>query len=163
METNQTARPVFLKVLCILSFITIGFNGILLITGMLSGPPALNELEEVSAQLSQQANEMRTLGSPGLADMIDQLNEMNFALNEHFWTTTLLTALGLIAGYLGVLWMWHGKKIGFHSYVIYNLISVFSVYVIVPAESVPVIQPIFGSIISGIFILMYSRNLHWMR
>lgn len=163
MEENRTERPVFLKVLCILSFIAIGFNGILLISGMLSGPPQLSELEEVSAQLTQQANEIRAMGSPGLAHMIDQLNDMNFALNENFWTTTLLTGLGLIAGYLGVFWMWNGKKIGFHSYIIYNVISVFSVYAIVPAETVPVIQPIFGVLFSGIFILLYSRNLHWMR
>ncbi len=163
METNQAARPVLLKVLCILSFITIGLNGIFLILGVLSGPPTLTEQQEVSAQLTQQANEIREHGSPGLAKMIDQLNEMNFVLSAHFWTSTLLTALGLIAGYLGVLWMWHGKKIGFHSYVIYCLISIFSVYVFVPAETVPLIQPIFGSIISGIFVFLYSRNLHWMR
>jgi hypothetical protein len=163
MTTNPLERPVFLKVLCILSFIAIGFNGIFLISGVLSGPPEITELEEISAVLTQKANEMRTLGNPGFAHLIDQLNEMNFALNENFWTTSLLTGLGLIAGYMGVLWMWNGKKIGFHSYVIYNIISVFSVYAIVPADSIPLFQPITGVIISGIFIFMYSRNLYWMR
>jgi hypothetical protein len=162
-ETNIQKRPTFLKVLCILTFINIGFGILGLLIGVMSGKASATELEQSAAAITQIANDVRSHGSVGLANMLEQVNDMAFYANENHWMAMGLTALAITAGFLGAVWMYNGKKSGFHSYIIYNVIALFGVYVYIPSESIPVFSIVVNGIFSLIFIFMYSRNLHWMK
>lgn len=162
-ETNIQKRPTFLKVLCILTFISVGFGVLGLLIGVLTGKASATEMEQSAASITQIANDVRGKGNASLADMLEQVNDMAYFANQNHWLAMGLTALTMSAGFLGAFWMYNGLKKGFHAYIIYNFLAVFSVYVYVPSDSIPLFSIIFNSIIALIFILMYSRNLHWMK
>jgi len=162
-ETNIQKRPTFLKVLCILTFINVGLGVLGVFIGVMSGKASATELEQSAAAITQMANEIRSNGNASLANMLEQVNDLAFFANENHWMAMGLSALAISAGFLGAVWMYNGKKSGFHSYIIYSIIAVFGVYVYVPSDSIPVFSIVFNSIISLIFIFMYSRNLHWMK
>lgn len=160
---QQKPMPVFLKVLCILTFISTGFGLIGVLIGLLKGPDSASVLEKNAVIFVSQANEMREKGMSGLAHMMDQIVDMSYHINEHYYGNMLLSLFMVGTGLAGAILMWKGRKLGFHAYIAYCVLSAFGVYLFVPFDSVPLISPILGGIISLIFIFMYSRNLHWLK
>lgn len=159
---EEPKRPTFLKVLCILSFISIGMSGIVSLFTTLGGPDSEETVLENRAQLFESTAEMRATGMNDVADIFEQLQRMNESLNDHFYAVSLVSILVLIIGFVGVLFMWQGKRIGFHLYILYSLFSIGNLYLFVSPADIPTFAVIWNLLISGIFILMYSRNLAWM-
>ena len=84
-------------------------------------------------------------------------------LNAHFYASTSVALLVLMTGLSAAILMWTGRKIGFHVYIAFSLISVLQVYLFVPPSDIPSIIIILNLLISGVFIFMYSRNLKWLQ
>lgn len=162
-EENEP-RPRFLTVLCILTFIATGMSLVaglfnLLITGKQSEEEMLNAKIAMTESISQ----LREMGMTGLVDMMEKFERMSVQINDNFY---LVAVIGLVTaglGLFGAIKMWKGFKIGFHVYIIYNLITIGGVYTYVSPENVPSIVVIINLILSGIFIFMYSRNLKWLK
>jgi hypothetical protein len=66
-------------------------------------------------------------------------------------------------GLNGVIFMLKGRKLGFHLYIVYNLIALISIYASAPASEIPSFYFILFGIISSVFIFMFSRNLKFMK
>lgn len=162
-EIKEPKRPTFLKVLCILTFVNTGFGLLGVLMGFMSGPQSSEGLEKSAADLVRLGNDAREQGMSGIAHMFDQLVDMSYHINEHFYGNLLMALFITATGFAGAFLMWQGRKLGFHAYIVYNLLQIVIIYLWVPVESVPIVSPIFGSIMSGLFIFMYSRNLKWMR
>nr|WP_294860669.1 hypothetical protein [uncultured Fluviicola sp.] len=155
-------RPVLLTVLCILSFIVVGFGLLGVLFSLLGGQPSPEEIEATSNQLIQTAGDMRDKNIIWAADMIEQMADLTVYQQQRYWSVLLVNALTMLTGFVGVLFMFKGKKLGFHLYIVYNLLSVGGTFLIVPSHMVPMVTVIMNLIISGVFILLYSRNLKWM-
>jgi len=162
-EMEQKPMPVFLKVLCILTFISTGFGLLGVLMGLLKGPDSASALEQNSVALVKLANQAREDGMIGIAHMFDQIIDMSYHINEHYYGNMLLSLFMVGTGIAGATLMWKGRRLGFHAYIAYCFLSAFGIYLFVPFDSVPLISPILGGIISLIFIFMYSRNLHWLK
>lgn len=163
LDDNRPARPVFLKVLCILTFICTGLNLFFLLLALLGGSPSVEEVEKQETQLLESISVMRENGMDSFAQFMEQMAAMNAYTSEMFYTMLLVNILTAALGLFGAIFMWQGKKIGFHMYIIYSLAAVATIYIAVPVNVVPVIVPVSNLIVSGIFVFMYSRNLKWLR
>ncbi len=160
--TPEVKRPTFLKVLCILSFISIGFSTFSTLGSLIMGPEDEETMIEQKATMMESTAELREAGMNGLADLMDQIQRMSESLNEHFYAVTLSSLLTVVVGFFGVFMMWKGKKLGFHLYIVYNLIGLGNLYLFVNPADVPTFAVIWSLLLSTVFIVMYSRNLHWM-
>lgn len=162
-ELQEAKRPTFLKVLCILSFISIGFSTLSTIGSLIGGPEDEETMIEQKAVMMESTAELRDTGMNALADIMDQIQRMTESLNDHFYSMTLMSLFVVTIGFFGVFMMWKGKKLGFHLYIVYNLVGLGNLYLFVSPADVPTFAVIWSVLLSTIFILMYSRNLHWMK
>ncbi|MCX6252723.1 MAG: hypothetical protein NTX61_18465 [Bacteroidetes bacterium] len=130
----KTKRPLFLTVLCILTFIGSGLNFIssLLISIF------FDTFRAVAGELA------KTLDFPGM-DMI--LNASHF----FFVASFLIYAISAFGAYQ----MWNLLKRGFHIYTISQILLIIS-----PMYFFKLATPSIADIIfSGLFILLYANNL----
>jgi hypothetical protein len=162
MRESEQPRPSFLKVLCILSFISIGLAAISSMGSLVAGPTDAEVLEQQKVEMLEMSAELRDSGMSYLADVAGQMQRMSESLNDHFYPMATLSLAVIILGFIGVLLMWKGKRLGFHLYIIYNLIGLANIYLFVSPSDIPTFAVLWNLFISGLFILMYSKNLHWM-
>lgn len=159
----EEKRPTFLTVLCILTFISTGMNILTSLFQLISGPSSEEELLQERVELTKAASELQDTGMDALAQMMEQVMAMTADIQANFYIAMTVALIAPILGLLGALKMWKGQKLGFHLYIIYNLLAIGGIYLYVSPQNIPSISIIFGLIFSGIFVFMYSRNLHWMK
>jgi len=160
LNDHNKNRPSLFKVMCVLSFISIGFSLLTTLLGFLSGPSSVESLKE-SAELI--INLMQKAGaSEDSLQMLDKVFEQQQVINSKFYLANGLTFLFSAIGFLGVYWMWNFKKNGFHAYIIYCLFSMAHLYIVVPIGLIITEQIVYQSILSLICVLIYSRFLKLM-
>lgn len=166
MEIDHTQqeekRPTFLAVLCILTFVNTGLNILTSLVQLISGPTSDEQMLAERVELTKATNELKDTGMDAFAGMMDQMLAMTADIQANFYIAMTVAVVTPIIGLFGALMMWKGKKLGFHLYIIYNLIAVGGIYLYVSPQNIPSIAIIFGLLLSGLFIFLYSRNLHWM-
>ena len=158
LEPYKPKRPNFLTVIAILSFITIGYTGLNVILSLVTGPPTEEAIDTMQTELTKSAVELRESGASGLANFMEQTAELAVYQQVNFWLYLGITAITAIAGFIGVLYMWKLRKIGFQFYIIYSLLSAGSMYIIAPVSAVPAFFVISSLVISGNFVAMYAAN-----
>lgn len=155
--------PTFLKVLLILSSIAVGFAMLSVIISLLSGPPSTDEIERTNIVMLKQAAQMEDQHLPGMAGIMRKTAEFSEYQQINFWPTFGLNLLSTLTGFMAIMYMRRLRKIGFHFYVIYNLLAVFGVYIFVPVNLIPVYAIVTGAIISAIFVMLYAVNLKHLK
>ncbi len=155
--------PIFLKVLLILSSIAVGFAMLSVIISLMSGPPSADEIEKTNIVLLKQATQMEDQNLSGMARIMRQTAQFSEYQQINYWPTFGLNLITTLTGFMGIMYMRRLKKMGFHFYVIYNLLAVFGVYIFVPASLIPIYAIITGAIISTIFIILYAANLKHLK
>jgi hypothetical protein len=161
-EKEEAKRPTFLLVLAIFSFIAIGFGILGSVFGFISGPASAEEVESLFADNMPMIDQLRDLGSDFWADQMLKAIQMVQYTNANFWLNQTIVLITYVVGLMGVIWMLQGMKRGFHAYIIYNLLALFGSFVSVPFGEYPTFILIFNSILSGLFIFLYSRNLSYI-
>lgn len=159
---EEQKRPAFLTVLVVLSFISIGISLISGIFGLISGKQSDEVMLVQSVQMAEARSELRKAGLESWTGIYDQIEAMGQQANDSFYLAAFLGMIVSLIGFYGVFMMMKGKKIGFHVYIIYSLLSMGIIYVYISPANVPTILTIVSAIFSGLFIFLYSRNLHWM-
>lgn len=156
-------RPTFLKVLCILTFISTGTSFFGPVFQLIRGPQTARELTLQKRVMAKAIDDLRDLHQDYIANLYEQLSATAVELNNvhYLYNATLL--LMVLLGLGGALLMWHRRKLGFHLYIVYSLFSALGVYLFVSSGSYPVVFAITSLIFSGAFVFMYSRNLSWMK
>jgi hypothetical protein len=167
METThpegRAKRPVFLTVLCILTFVMCGLSFIGWISNAVGGKLSGDEIEDATASLYEFANLSREQGIAWAADFYEKTAKMMVYTNDAHYLMLFMNFLTLALGLGGAILMWKGRKTGFHAYILYNLVGILSVYVAVPVAEVSSFMVIVQVIFSAAFIFMYSRNLYWLK
>jgi len=159
-QNNQKKkRPTFLLVLCILTLVYTGLSVFTPIAALFQGPQSAEQMEMMKRVMADASDKMQEIGSGFLANFYNQLYEMMVQVNENHYLYYLMVLISLLMGIAGAIFMLKGKKLGFHLYLGYSAIVTFGPYAFVSSESYPLVLTITNVIISGIFILMYSRNL----
>lgn len=144
-ETTQStgARPVFLTVLCILSFIAAGFAvfGYITVITLMGATSALTSGMETMEGME---------GMEGMSALTSATPSAGMT-----WAYVIVGFVTTIAALIGVLKMWKLKKQGF---MIYSGASVVSMVMGIVYSGFSV----FGAIITIAFIVMYYLNVKHM-
>ena len=159
---DQPKRPNFLLVLCILSFIYIGFSLISTVASFLTGP--LNE-QELTFQRVEMAKALEPLKNTGDSSVTETLNtflRMTEGINESFYAFNFVYLVVIILGFVSVVFMYQGRKMGFHLYIGYGLFNILRYYIFLPASDIISFLIIWELFFAALFTVLYSRNLHWM-
>jgi len=163
LSEKRDVRPTFLTVLCILSFITLGFSVLTAISQISGGPLTKLEMAKQKIEMSKLVAQLDSSEMDSMVDFMDNMMSMTQKLNDHFYGVLAVSILTIALGFFGVLSMWRGSKLGFHLYIIYSLIGTAHVYIFVSPSIVPSLMIYTNLGLSAIFVFMYSRNLKWMK
>lgn len=140
-EINQTEpakRPVFLTVLCVLTFISSGFGALVaLVTPLMA--------DTIIAFLQASPN----YDEAALAE--------NVKVIQAGWGYYAPTFLLIMCSLIGAVLMWNLKKIGFHFYAASNLAMLF-----LPTLILGMSVSWFGLFLTIGFIVMYGLHLKFM-
>lgn len=162
-EIEEAPRPGFLTVISILSFIYIGLS---LISGLINtvmGPSNEEQMLEMKVEMMRSINDLKDMGMASFAELMEKIQRMTEQINDNFYLASIITLVTFGLGLFGVIKMFKGYKVGFHIYIGYCLLSICALYIYISPANVPTAAIIFNAIVSGVFIFMYSRNLHWMK
>ena len=179
-ERPQQA-PTFLRTLVILSLITIIYGLLMRMLSISSGPISQKDLDEFLTNIMEGSSDKGLFkggffygNSAGInslyengeffwADTISKIINLVRYTNANFYMDQLINIGGYCIGLAGVIFMLRGRKLGFHLYIIYNLVMMVSIYASAPASEVPAFYLLSSAFVSLLFILLYSRNLKWMK
>lgn len=156
-------KPKLLKVISILSFVSIGNGIITTFMSLFKGPLTADQINKVQEVGMKQVDQIYEMGEPGAAEMMLKIINLVRYTNDNFYTSNTINLLSYIIGLLGVVYMLMGRKIGFHMYIIYSIIAVFAIYASAPVQEIPTAYFTVLGTISLLFIFMYSRCLKWMK
>lgn len=162
-EEAPQKRPVFLLVLCILTFVYTGLSIFSPIAQIVIGTRDSKSLNVELDRVLDAADQMRDSGMGSIAHIYEQIAEMTVEINQHATAVGFINLAIILLGAASAIIMLKGKKIGFHLYIIYSMLQIGAVYFFVSPENVPLFMPIFGGVFSALFIFLYSRNLHWLK
>lgn len=164
INDENAPRPKFLTVLCILTFISTGMS---LVSGLYNlafvGKQSEEQMLDTKVQLTKSISDMKEMGMTGFAEMMEKINRMTIEINENFYLASMISLITVGIGLFGAIKMWKGFKLGFHLYIVYNLLVVGAIYLYVSPQNIPSVVVITNIILSAIFVFMYSRNLKWMK
>lgn len=161
-ELPNPRRPVFLLVLCILTFINTGSSLLSLAGSFLNGPLTEEQLNEQRTVFAELADEMRSANLHDFAYITEQLQRMSESVNQHFYANISISFMVLCLGVVGAAFMLVGRKLGFHLYIAYSLLAIIQMYFFASPSDIPTIVVILNLILAAVFIFMYSRNLPWI-
>ncbi len=159
---ERPERPSFLKVLCILTWIYTGLSFLVTLGAFFQGPLNEEEMTFQKVELAKSTSQLRDIGMNSFADTFDQIQRMSESTNEHFYVSSIISLLVIVIGIASVYFMWTGRKLGFHLYIIYNLLTIGQLYIFISPSDVPTFAVVWNLLISAVFIFMYSRNMKWM-
>jgi hypothetical protein len=156
--------PKSLKILGILTLINTGIACLGGVLSFISGPPSELEIKKQSIEMTKILNDLKNYDtSPEMIDLVEKIQRISTAVNENFILYTGISTLISLAGLFSVLLMFRKNIYGFHLYIVYNLLSSTSLYLIISPEEVPTAIIVVNLLLSGLFIFLYSRNLNWLR
>jgi ABC-type proline/glycine betaine transport system permease subunit len=156
-------RPVFLLVLCILSFVWIGLGVVQGGIGLVHGPDSQEQVERATKDLDKEVKKLEDQGITEWTPTFEKMKNMVVVMNNNFYTAVSLAFLIYIIGTAAVVLMFRGRKLGFHLYVIYSLLSICDYYFFISPAMVPTVVIVLSAIAGALFIGLYALNLKWMR
>lgn len=161
-DSEEKIRPTLLTVLVVLSLMTIASGLFSNLIGIMTGPIPADEIQEMIDANMGQVNQLYEMGQPYWGDKTFKIINMVTYTNANFYLDRMINISAYSIGLFAVLNMLRGVKVGFHLYIIYNLIALFGIYASVPIGEIPGIYFGFFGFISLLFIFLYSKNIHWM-
>jgi hypothetical protein len=163
MQMERGKRPVFLTVLAVLSFISLGFSLLTNFDNITTGPSTNEEMEIVRADIDSQIEDLEAQGMSSWVGTVEKIYRMAEEMNSKFYLAVAVNTIVTLLGIFAVITMIRGFKMGFHLYIVYCLLSIGSIYIYVSPANVPTFVIITNLLFSGLFVLLYSRNLKWMQ
>lgn len=157
-ESTKEQRGKTLPVLCILSWVSLGFAALSLLFSVFNGPKTEEELTEEKINLLSTVNEDT---SDQIKVMYEQMINSSQLVNDHHWTLSLVNLGSLLLGFGAVFLMWKLKKNGFYLYLVYSIIP-FVVSSLVMSGLFLGIVLFFTGIFALLFVILYAVQLKRM-
>ncbi len=162
-QETRPKRPVFLLVLCILSFLSIGVGFYEGGSALYSGPESKEQMDNSIAKLDKQIAGLEDQQMSEWEPTFEKLKNLVIVLNDNFYAYTALGIFIHIIGLGAVILMLMRRKIGFHFYIIYTLLSIGDYYFFISPAMIPTIVIVFSALFGALFVSLYAINLKWMR
>lgn len=157
--TDQKQRPTFLTVICILSFIGLGFSILGAIIN-LAMAPMMQEVSGIAQSgMDEAMNEIST-DAPAALPFIQKLFGSSMAMMEHLTEISIINLICSAIALFGVIKMWQLKKVGFYLYTGGKIIIILTPIVLVGGLIGS--MSLIGAVFPIAFIVMYAVNLKAM-
>lgn len=161
---KPTGRPVFITVLCILTFIGSGWG---LIAGGMQYFTAEKQAASMAFTKEKASSDIKKAGKDDAgAKMAEKMfNSMGTAFTvENLKKAAIASVIAAILCLAGALLMWQLKKTGFYVYIAGTLAGIVSPFLIYGADN---IMSIISSVVVGffgiVFVILYGVNLKHMK
>jgi hypothetical protein len=156
MKTN---RPTALIVFGILSWISLGIGLIGVVSNALTGAPTDEDIRQQEIEmLSQLTPEMVAESGWVVTETIDFLK----ITQDKFGILTAVTFIQVVVGLIAVIMMFKLRKIGFHLYIVYSLITLGYWILFFGHNTLGFIMAVISGVVSAIFVLLYASQLKHM-
>jgi hypothetical protein len=107
--------------------------------------------------------ELKEVGLNSLVDLLERVQAMTEALNGYFVETNIVNIVIALLGATSAYFMLKRNQLGFHGYIIYNLLASGSIYFFISPSLIPSVILIVNLCISLVFVLLYARHLPWIK
>ncbi len=157
--TEQKQRPQFLTVICILSFIGLGWAMLSSIINMALAP-MLKEMSGVAGAGMDEAMSEVSSEAPGIAPLLQKIFGGSMAALEHAFELSMVSLICSAIALFGVIQMWKLKKVGFYFFTGAKVIIIIAPMIII--GGIIGSMSLLGAIFPIAFIAMYAANLKAM-
>jgi hypothetical protein len=156
-QTLPSNRPTFLTIICIISFVGIGYFIIqsLIALALSSAGTSLYSIVKENLEMGLHGAGNK---NPASAAFLEHILNALLRLIEVLPIFSGLLILSCMIAFAGVLFMWNLKKTGFYLFIIAKFILVFLPVLLIGFNLVSVVMSIPIFISSAIFITLYSLN-----
>lgn len=163
--TGTPARPTFLTVLCILSFIGCGLGIFSGVTGYFTNKALVTAGSTVNEEISNamdEAMESEEMTEAG-REIANSLGEALGGITdfEAMAKNSIVSALLCVVVLAGVFLMWKLKKTGFYIYTVGQIALVAAPFLLVGGLAGGLMATL-GAIFPIVFIILYALNLKHM-
>lgn len=164
-DDKPVTRPVFLTVLCVLTFLFSGFSLITSVNQYIKADAKAAEariaMEKAKSDIQQNPNK----SEPGVKFAEKMINSMSILANpgniKNSAVSSLLTSIFCL---IGAFLMWQLNKKGFYLYVVGTLIGIVAPFMIYGATNLLAIgSSVFIAFFGIIFVILYAVNLKVMK
>lgn len=162
-EPASAKPPKGLMVLLVLTFINTGGAIVMGFVSLLFFQPTAESLRKSKIDMAKSISVFKEIGFDEMADLLNRFQVMAEILNHNFLASTSLNILFSMIGCVSAVLMYKRNILGFHAYIIYNLLAASSIYFFVSPAYIPSVILITNLLISLVFVLLYSRHLKWLR
>jgi hypothetical protein len=136
-ESGSTRRPDLLAFLAVLGFLNTAFFGMIYAIGVLTmlvlaQMPLDEYLELFTKQMASWPSEMEP----------DQMLWLAELLHAHGALLMGVLLARTVARFVGIFYMWRGRKLGFHIYAASQLIGIFAPHIVLPLSLLGVGGPL---------------------
>lgn len=156
-ERTPSERPVFLTVLCVLSFINGGINILFNVPSLF-----LSGFVENYVDFTKQVPAVPKDAPPFLAVWMNDLSGMPERLEQNFTQIILSTILLAILSVTGVWLMWNLKKTGFLFYVTAQTLWTVLPLIFLGSNPIIILSAFAGGIFTIAFVILYATQLKRM-
>lgn len=164
IEVVTPSRPVFLKILCILTFIGSGYGIINSVVTYFNANSIANIVAEAKTQMDSayEKKKMNNDAESGIAkNVIKNMSLMTSP--ENLKKTAIGTIITSVLCLFGAILMWRLRKSGFYIYTLGTLIGIILPFYFFGNNFLTNISAGFQSFIGILFVIFYAMNLKSMK
>lgn len=161
--SELSKRPQGLMILLVLTFINTGSSIFFGLLTLLFFKPTAADLKKERLEMAKSIVELKDLGLNSLVDLLERVQAMTEALNGYFVETNIVNIVIALLGAAAAYFMLKRNQLGFHGYIIYNLLASGSIYFFISPSLIPSVILIVNLCISLVFVLLYARHLPWIK
>lgn len=158
-ESMKEKRGTFLLVLCILSWVFIGYSFIM---GLVSLAGGTQKLEEQLVQADMTNAFSQDTGNDMANSILSSANEMIIKTIENFYPLQMSNLVVLLIGALAVYMMFQLKKSGFYLYVLYTILIPAISFYFLGANMIVIMAVGLNMFFGVLFLILYGVNLKRM-
>jgi hypothetical protein len=161
--SELSKRPQGLMILLVLTFINTGSSIFFGLLTVLFFKPTAADLKKERLDMAKSIVELKEVGLNSLVDLLERVQAMTEALNDYFIETNVVNIVIALLGATSAYFMLKRNQLGFHGYIIYNLLASGSIYFFISPSLIPSVILIVNLCISLVFVLLYTRHLPWIK
>lgn len=161
-QTQTQARPVFLTVICIISFVGLGMSIISNLVNLAFGSFSSALYPLIQSSFEDALNEIDA-AEPTASLFVEQI--FNSVL-KIFEVMPVLAGVGLVlavVALVGVIMMWNLKRTGFWLYSGSKVVMIIYPMILMGANFITTMILLSGFFVAALFITMYGLNLKAMK
>ncbi len=161
-QTKHQDRPMFLTVICILSFIGLGMSVISNLVNLAFGTFSSSLYPLVQEGFEQALNEVDAT-EPAASALLEQIFSSILKLFEVMPLLAGISLVLTIVALIGVIFMWTLKKTGFYLFTAAKVVMIFVPMMLIGVNFMSAMMAIGSLFVAAIFVTLYALNLKAMK